>query len=270
MRCIAIFVYMDENSHLRVRSEIVNYLLSNWRNYENITLHTGEGDKSIIDYINWIKIPGRWSGNNEFIAAYKLYNINILTKTEILDNNFKTLYYQYVYSFGDNIDMNKDLCIISNTYNTHYKLLYSKTHKVFKINNIIIFNYNNNNSINDFKICESSKKLSFTKSNKIDNDLSCNKKSLLDNNDNKSISMHDQYKIHIELIEFSNLKIEDILKLYNEGNKKKNKYSDIYKFILSKNKPVREWPDYINSIDEKKKEKQSKLFQKNMCKLLYR
>ena len=78
MRCIAIFVYMDENSHLRVRSEIVNYLLSNWRNYENITLQTEEGDKSIIDYINWIKIPGRWSGNIEFIAAYKLYNINIL------------------------------------------------------------------------------------------------------------------------------------------------------------------------------------------------
>ena len=37
MRCIAIFVYMKENSHLRVRNEIVNYLLSNKRNYENIT-----------------------------------------------------------------------------------------------------------------------------------------------------------------------------------------------------------------------------------------
>ena len=59
MRCIAIFVYMDENSHLSIRSEMVNYLLSNWRNYENITLHTEEGDKSIIDYINWIKIPGK-------------------------------------------------------------------------------------------------------------------------------------------------------------------------------------------------------------------
>ena len=149
--------------------------------------------------------------------------------------------------------MNKDLCIISNTFNTHYKLLYSKTHKVFKINNIIIFNYNNNNSINDFKIGDSTKKLSFTKSNKISNDLSVTNKSLLDNNDNKSISMHDQYKIHIELIDFSNLKIEDILKLYNEGNKKKNKYSDIYKFILSKIKTVREWPDYINNLDKKKR-----------------
>ena len=59
MRCIAIFVYLDENSQLRVRIEIVNYLLSNWRNYENITLQIEEGDKSIIDYIIWIKIPGK-------------------------------------------------------------------------------------------------------------------------------------------------------------------------------------------------------------------
>ena len=34
MRCIALFVYLDENEHYRVRNKISNYLYTNYKNYE--------------------------------------------------------------------------------------------------------------------------------------------------------------------------------------------------------------------------------------------
>ena len=101
MRCIALFVYLDENEHYRVRNEISNYLFSNYRNYENIEIPTEEGNKSILDYINYIRLPNKWSGNLEFDATNKLYNINLLILNDILDTQYiilnklnKTIYFK--------------------------------------------------------------------------------------------------------------------------------------------------------------------------------
>ena len=50
MRCITLFVYRDENKHIRTRQEIANYLYANYRNFENISIPTEEGMKTIIEY----------------------------------------------------------------------------------------------------------------------------------------------------------------------------------------------------------------------------
>ena len=42
--------------------------------------------------------------------------------------------------------MNKDLCIITNIFNSHYYLLFSKKHKAQKINNILFLDNTLNNS----------------------------------------------------------------------------------------------------------------------------
>ena len=48
--------------------------------------------------------------------------------------------------------------------------------------------------------------------------------------------------ININLINFNNLSIEEIIQLYNK-NTKRNKYGDIYNFLTSKNKKNLNWPD---------------------------
>ena len=55
-----IIFYKDENEHLRTQQEIANYLFGNYRNFENISIPTEERVKSILEYINWIRIPGKW------------------------------------------------------------------------------------------------------------------------------------------------------------------------------------------------------------------
>ena len=51
MRCISLFVYRDENLHHWVHDEIANYLFTNFRNYENVSIPTEEGLKEILEYI---------------------------------------------------------------------------------------------------------------------------------------------------------------------------------------------------------------------------
>ena len=62
-----------------------------------------------------------------------------------------TLYIINCYKFCEVQNLEKDLCIISNKANCHYRLLFSKKHKVAKINNILLFNqnifYNTNSNI---------------------------------------------------------------------------------------------------------------------------
>ena len=49
MRCIELFVYKDENEHIRKRQEIANDLYTIYRKFENISIPTEEGMKTIID-----------------------------------------------------------------------------------------------------------------------------------------------------------------------------------------------------------------------------
>ena len=91
MRTIALFIYNNENEYTRVRNEIANFLLLNNKSYENITLHTEDGPKNILEYIIWMRQDCSWSGNLEFIAASNLYNINIHSLIDIINNNFQIL-----------------------------------------------------------------------------------------------------------------------------------------------------------------------------------
>lgn len=49
MRYIALFVYLNENEHYRVRNKISNYMLANYRNYENIEISREDENKSILE-----------------------------------------------------------------------------------------------------------------------------------------------------------------------------------------------------------------------------
>ena len=94
-------------------------------------------------------------GNLEIYATNKLYDINIYCLYDILDIRFDTLYYKFCFKFCEEQNLEKDLCIINKT-NCHYRLLFSKKHKVTKINNILLFNQNilyksNSNIVNNNK-----------------------------------------------------------------------------------------------------------------------
>ena len=81
-------------------------------------------------------------GHLEIYVANKLYDINIYCLYDILDIHFNTLYYKFCYKFCEDQNLEKDLCIISNKANCHYRLLFSKKHKVTIINKILLFNHN--------------------------------------------------------------------------------------------------------------------------------
>ena len=66
MRCIALFIYKNENEYYRVRKEIANYLLTNYRQFENINIPTEEGEKNILDYFNYIRLP------RKMVWAYRI------------------------------------------------------------------------------------------------------------------------------------------------------------------------------------------------------
>ena len=55
----------------------------------------------------------------EMHAKNILYNINIMTMVTILDNNNNTIQYNFIYKFNFDNNMNKDLCIITNIFNSH-------------------------------------------------------------------------------------------------------------------------------------------------------
>ena len=50
MRCIALFVYKKEDEHIRVRNEISNYLSLHINEFENISIPTEVGMKSVYEY----------------------------------------------------------------------------------------------------------------------------------------------------------------------------------------------------------------------------
>ena len=52
--------------------EIANYILNNYRQFENINIPTEEGEKNILYYINYIRLPGKWSGHIEFYAQISI------------------------------------------------------------------------------------------------------------------------------------------------------------------------------------------------------
>ena len=62
MRCIVLYAYKNENEHFRVSNEIANYLYNNHYQFENINIPTKDGWKSMHQYINFMRLPRKWSG----------------------------------------------------------------------------------------------------------------------------------------------------------------------------------------------------------------
>ena len=64
-------------------------------------------------------------------------------------------------------------------------------------------------------------------------------------------------------MDLSNLNNEDIMKLYKENIKITN-YSEIYAYLISKDKEVKTWPSKINSIKFKRQRDAKKKILKNV------
>ena len=62
-----------------------------------MSIPTEEGMKTIIKYINWMRIQGNWPGYWELIALNNLYGINILN--DIIDIDFNIFLFRYNYKF---------------------------------------------------------------------------------------------------------------------------------------------------------------------------
>lgn len=239
--------------------------------------------KSILDYINYMRLPNKWSGNLEMIATYKLYNINMMMVYNIYDQHNILLYYKYCYKYTIDDKKDKDLCIITNIANSHYKLLFSKKHKIAKINDKLKFNYIIL-AEND-ELCKVNKNLNFYKNNKnnivnineqnLSNNIRC-KNNNLSNNKYKENNLKNSYKnsndseileknnniynndniynIDIELIDIRYWEYDKIIKKYSDIDKIV-KYSDIYAYLLSKKNENRIWPKHIEKIENKKNKK---------------
>ena len=87
MRCFIHF--NNEDEHLRVSNEITNYLSQHSFEFENIKIPTEEVWKSVNEYINYIKLPGKYSGHLEMYATNIIYNVNSLSVKNFLINFFK-------------------------------------------------------------------------------------------------------------------------------------------------------------------------------------
>ena len=94
----------------------------------------------IAEYINNIINESFYGGELEIAMASSIYNINIATFEERnIGENFLGL--SFIRYFNVSNDNNKNLMILSNINNNHFRLSYEKTNNInqnelnFKINN---------------------------------------------------------------------------------------------------------------------------------------
>ena len=114
--------------HDRVRREIYNECIIRQNNYPDITIETEERPMHIINYINHIQNNGFYGGELEISLTADLYNINIETHREILNDNNEIIGFRYInyYNHNDNNDNNENrhLMILTNIDNIHFRLAY--------------------------------------------------------------------------------------------------------------------------------------------------
>ncbi|AXS67748.1 p87/vp80 [Cryptophlebia peltastica nucleopolyhedrovirus] len=73
-RAIALFKYGDQNMHLRVRDEIVKYVIENWDDFSNYTCdETTNCYKSIYEYEKFMSQPQTYGSTTELYAASIIY-----------------------------------------------------------------------------------------------------------------------------------------------------------------------------------------------------
>ena len=51
----------------------------------NALTPTEEGDKNLLEYIQYTRISGKWSGSIEFIVSNIIYNFNLYVLYDITD-----------------------------------------------------------------------------------------------------------------------------------------------------------------------------------------
>ncbi len=100
MRYLALFIYKDENEHIRVRQEIANYIKEHRKDYENIELETEKGLMNIDEYRIYIQQTNSWGRELEKYAAEGIYNINI-ADFSLVSNKFRLpQYHQFIYNLN--------------------------------------------------------------------------------------------------------------------------------------------------------------------------
>ena len=149
---------------------------------------------------------------------YNLYNH--------IDNQYNIIYYKFAYKFCYDNNYQKDLYIITNYANSHYMLLFSKKHNAIKINNLLLLNQpllNNNKRNNTDNLNQGKENTNNLKKNyKLYNDNEENKYKNI--KDSKTVlktevnNNYDIYNINIELTDFNNLSLNDILAKYAKND----------------------------------------------------
>ena len=86
MRCLALFIYKDENEHMRFRQEISNYLKKHKGDYTNIELQTEIALMNIDEYIIYTQKLNIWGGELEKYAPQEILVINIADRRLITNN----------------------------------------------------------------------------------------------------------------------------------------------------------------------------------------
>lgn len=203
---------------------------------------------------------------------------------QINDNN--NIYHEFIYDCNHDNNYRKDLCILTNLNNNHYNLLFDKKYNCFKNNeNKLIFlnnlankkeilsnnhsslhkktneNIESENNVNKLNSVANTYNIFNNKDNKVINYNEDDNKDYIENDSEESDLEYNNdkwYKLDYEniLLKCKDKSTNEIIKLYDASDKK-TKYSDIYRYLLSKleDKSKANWPEYINIIKDKNKKK---------------
>ena len=116
MRCIAIFIFQNEEKYLIIRDKIVNYLIAYENLFNQLEIETEIGLLNFHEYLNYIKNPGAWSGELEKYAIEDIFKINIVDYIGIKENN-NIFTHQFFYDYNHDKMLDKHLCILSQMNN---------------------------------------------------------------------------------------------------------------------------------------------------------
>ena len=149
LRALAQFIYGNEYMYKNIRQSIYNKAINRIRVIPNVIIETERGNIRMHDYINAINDDGNHGGDIEISLVYDIFNINIGEYIEIRDDNNNLHNLRFVKYINDNNDENKNLLILTNINNNHFRLAYYN-------NTQIDYNYNpqfqlnlNNNELED-------------------------------------------------------------------------------------------------------------------------
>ena len=148
-RSISRFVYGTEDLYQRVTNEIYNEGLNCLPNYPDIKLETEHGPMNIRNYVEYIAQDGFYGGDLQIGIAGDIYNINIATFNEINDSNNNLIGLTPIRYFNNNNNENRNLMILSNINNVHFRLGYYNNKTPIDLNYVVNMNNNVDNEINN-------------------------------------------------------------------------------------------------------------------------